>query len=115
MATSTANYGFVKPGMDENADISVINGDLDEIDRVIKTVADGIDSGKDFQVSISATSATSYTYSDNRITADHQVRQESTDHSADITWTTAEGSLTLACSAGIPAMVLTLFLPLDNA
>ena len=35
MATTTAHYGFTKPGMNDYADISVINTDLDNIDTAI--------------------------------------------------------------------------------
>lgn len=60
-------------------------------------------------VNVTATSNTSKTINNNAITADHYVyNQVSTIPDADIEWTTSAGSITLTCSAGIPAMYLLL-------
>lgn len=40
MPTNTTNYNLVKPGTSENADISVINGNMDTIDSQLKINAD---------------------------------------------------------------------------
>lgn len=40
MATQTTNYNLVKPSYNENADIAVVNGNMDIIDTKIKEVED---------------------------------------------------------------------------
>lgn len=42
MATNTTNYSLVKPGLSDNVDITVINGNMDTIDTTMKTNADDI-------------------------------------------------------------------------
>ena len=62
-------------------------------------------------IDVTATSNTSKTISDSNITANHFVyTQTSTDPSADVSWSTSAGSITLTCSGGIPAMKLMLAL-----
>lgn len=55
-----------------------------------------------------------YTVEDSRITANHAVVSFTAAHPADITWTTAAGSLTVSCTAGIPEMVLMVCIPKTN-
>lgn len=40
MATTTTNYGLVKPSYGDNADISVINSNMDKIDTKMKEIED---------------------------------------------------------------------------
>lgn len=46
MATNTTNYSLVKPGLSDNVDITVINGNMDTIDTTMKTNADDISSAE---------------------------------------------------------------------
>ena len=62
-------------------------------------------------ISVSATSSTSTTISNSNITADHYVYNiVSALPSANVSWTTSAGSITLSCTSGIPAMSLLLCL-----
>lgn len=40
MATNTTNYSLVKPGLSDNVDITVINGNMDTIDTTMKSNED---------------------------------------------------------------------------
>lgn len=42
MSTSTPNYGLVKPTLLENADVGVINSNMDTIDTQLKAVSDAL-------------------------------------------------------------------------
>lgn len=58
-------------------------------------------------ITVSATSNTITTINNSDITADYYVFNTASDKpGADITWSTSAGSLTLTCSAGIPAMTV---------
>jgi len=58
-------------------------------------------------LSVSATSNTSVTINNSDITSDYYVYDNTSDLPAsDISWTTANGSITLSCSSGVPAMTL---------
>lgn len=60
-----------------------------------------------FSINVSATSNTSATINDNRITANTYVYNTAkTDLNGDVSWTTSAGSITLSCSSGIAAMTL---------
>ena len=62
-------------------------------------------------VSVSASSNTSTTINNSNITANHYVYNTSfVGAAADISWSTAAGSITVSCSGGIPAMTLMLCL-----
>lgn len=71
----------------------------------------GIENAKDFDISVSQTSETSYTINDERITAEHVIRQDFADMDNDVSWTTSAGSATLTCAQGIPALIVTFYLP----
>ena len=58
------------------------------------------------EVSVSATSSTSTTISNNKITANHVVVNDAQVAGANISWSTSSGQLTISCSGGIPAMTL---------
>lgn len=45
MATQTTNYGLTKPSYGDNADIAVINGNMDKIDAKMKEIEDAGGSG----------------------------------------------------------------------
>lgn len=45
MATKTKNYNLIKPDLTDDADIRVINGNMDVLDTQLKTVADSVISG----------------------------------------------------------------------
>lgn len=45
MATKTTNYNLIKPDLTDDADIRVINGNMDVLDTQLKTVADSVTSG----------------------------------------------------------------------
>ena len=53
-----------------------------------------------------ATANTTATFSNSSITADHVVINQNVTHSADISYTTTAGSITVTCASGIPAMTL---------
>lgn len=58
-------------------------------------------------LNVSATSSTSTTISNSDITSDYYVfNTASSMPSADVSWSTSNGSVTLSCSGGIPAMTL---------
>ena len=58
-------------------------------------------------LNVSATSSTSTTISNSDITSDYYVfNTASSLPSADVSWSTSNGSVTLSCSGGIPAMTL---------
>ena len=40
MATTTTNYGLTKPSYGDNADIAVINSNMDKIDAKMKEIED---------------------------------------------------------------------------
>lgn len=58
------------------------------------------------EVSVTATSSTSTSVSNQDITADHVVLNDSQFITSDISWTTSSGSIALSCADGIPAMTL---------
>lgn len=69
-------------------------------------------SQRPFHIWVNANSTSSYTITDSRITADHRVMTETIVRStSDINWTTATGTCTLSCTAGIPEMDLCFYLP----
>lgn len=85
------------------------------LQQEIDDLASDIDDRWEFDVSVQATSETTLVLQDNRITADFKVRQEETDHTRDISWTTSDaGELTLSCPDGIPEMTLTLYKPRNS-
>lgn len=45
MATKTKNYNLIKPELTDDADVRVINGNMDVLDTQLKTVADSVISG----------------------------------------------------------------------
>lgn len=45
MATKTKNYNLIKPELTDDADVRVINGNMDVLDEQLKTVADSATSG----------------------------------------------------------------------
>lgn len=45
MATKTKNYNLIKPELTDDADVRVINGNMDVLDTQLKTVADSVTSG----------------------------------------------------------------------
>lgn len=45
MATKTKNYNLIKPELTDDADVRVINGNMDVLDAQLKTVADSVTSG----------------------------------------------------------------------
>lgn len=58
-------------------------------------------------LSVVATSNTSVTINNSDITSDFYVYDETSSiPSSDVSWTTSNGSITLSCSSGIPAMTL---------
>lgn len=58
-------------------------------------------------ISVTATSSTSKTINNSAITTSHYVfNTASSVAAADLSWSTAAGSLTLSCSGGIPAMTV---------
>ncbi len=60
-----------------------------------------------FVIDVTATSSTSKTISNSNITSSCRVyTMTNTDAGSDISWTTSDGSITLSCSSGIPAMKL---------
>ena len=60
-------------------------------------------------LSVSATSNTSVTINNSDITSDYYVYDETSSlPSSDVSWSTSNGSITLSCSDGIPAMTLKL-------
>ena len=62
-----------------------------------------------FAINVSATSSTSTTINDSRITTNTYVyNSANTDAGSDLSWSTSAGSITLSCSSGIPAMKLML-------
>lgn len=58
------------------------------------------------EVSVTATTASSSTISNDAITAGHVVVNDMAVIDDDVSYTTADGSITLSCSGGIPAMKL---------
>jgi len=45
MATTTTNYGLIKPDLTDNVDIDDINDNMDTIDTTMKAIADSVPSG----------------------------------------------------------------------
>jgi len=87
----------------------VANGDT------IKEKVDEIDSNQPFAVHFDENlNIVRATFNDSRITSNHVVTNLTVQHSADIEWETGEGTLTLSCTAGFPAMDLVLCIPATN-
>lgn len=63
MATKTKNYNLIKPELTDDADVRVINGNMDVLDTQLKTVADSVTSGnKNAYTNISVSSDYTWTF-----------------------------------------------------
>lgn len=63
MATKTKNYNLIKPELTDDADVRVINGNMDVLDAQLKTVADSVTSGnKNAYTTISVSSDYTWTF-----------------------------------------------------
>lgn len=83
--------------------------------ETIKEKVDGINALQPFAVHFDENlSIVRATFNDARITSNHVVTNLAVQHSADISWETADGTLTLNCTAGFPAMDLVLCIPATN-
>ena len=81
----------------------------------IKEKVDGIEASQPFAVHFNANSSiVRATFNDSRITSDHVVTSLFILHGGDVTWETGDGTLTLDCAAGIPALDLLLCVPATN-
>ena len=81
-------------------------------DVTIKAKMDAIDAAVPIGVHFTARpTANRDMYLDSRITANHVVVNAAMPTSADITWLTEAGRLTVECQAGIPEMTLLLIVP----
>ena len=47
MATKTTNYNLIKPALSDDADIRVINGNMDVLDNQLKSISDKADNASD--------------------------------------------------------------------
>ena len=47
MATKTTNYNLIKPALEDDADIRVINGNMDVLDNQLKSISDKADNASD--------------------------------------------------------------------
>ena len=65
-----------------------------------------VDEARIVQISVSATSSTSSSVSNSKLTADHVVLNEAQLIDSDVSYTTSSGSVSFSCSGGIPAMTL---------
>jgi len=82
----------------------------------IKAKVDAIDASQPFAVHFDENlTIVRATFNDSRITADHAVTNLAVQHPEDIVWITSAGTLTVECSAGIPAMDLLLCIPATNS
>lgn len=71
-----------------------------------KAKLDNIEEPLEYEITISADSATTKTITDARIAETHIITNTVINWEANIGWITADGSCTLVCTAGIPAMTL---------
>lgn len=62
MATKTTNYNLIKPDLTDDADIRVINGNMDVLDNNLKQVSDSV------------TNSTNNLYSDITVTSDYTLK-----------------------------------------
>ena len=102
----------IKAAAEKAVDTSVAAGSSSTNLPTSAAVATLVSNQKPFHKWVSANSNTYYVITDSKITANHRVITETLVHStANITWTTYDGSCRLECTAGIPAMGLCFYLP----
>ena len=97
MATQTANLHLVKPGVNDNADIADLNGNMDIIDGLLPRVVK-------FNSGNAITSAGTYTVSVSGITAYYRpteiILSDDTAVLANWSWTVSSGSISLVIPTG---------------